>query len=77
MKEQVGPVWHANGTVMMGKPGDLDSCVDTNFRVHGLQSLRVADLSVCPFTAKYVFSFEIQRPLLTVLAVTIRRAWHI
>lgn len=39
---------------MMGKPDDVDSCVDTNFRVHGLDSLRVADLSVCPLTAKYV-----------------------
>lgn len=42
---------------MMGKPEDADSCVDTNFRVHGLESLRVADLSVCPLTAKYVFKF--------------------
>lgn len=42
---------------MMGKPDDADSCVDTNFRVHGLESLRVSDLSVCPLTAKYVFKF--------------------
>jgi choline dehydrogenase-like flavoprotein len=40
--------WHMSGTVCMG----LDStsaCVDSNFRVFGLEQLRVVDLSVCPF----------------------------
>lgn len=48
-KEQVGPVWHANGTVRMGKEEEGGS-VDSDGRVHGVQGLRVADLSVCPLT---------------------------
>jgi hypothetical protein len=48
-------MWHANGTVKMGKRGELLACVDTDFKVIGVQGLRVADLSVCPFTPKSVF----------------------
>lgn len=48
------PVWHANGTVKMGKTDDPTACVDSKFRVRGVDSLRVADLSVAPFTMKYV-----------------------
>lgn len=28
------------------------SCVNSNFKVFGLEGLRVADLSVCPFVTK-------------------------
>jgi choline dehydrogenase-like flavoprotein len=52
MKEATTTVWHANGTAAMGKPDDLQACVDTSFRVYGVQGLRVADLSVCPLTTK-------------------------
>lgn len=50
MKENASTVWHANGTVMMGKPSDEKTCVDSRFRVVGIDGLRVADLSVCPLT---------------------------
>ncbi|KAE9368323.1 GMC oxidoreductase [Stipitochalara longipes BDJ] len=40
--------WHMSGTVCMGV-NSASACVDSNFRVFGLESLRVVDLSVCPF----------------------------
>jgi choline dehydrogenase-like flavoprotein len=40
--------WHMTGTVKMGKPGDLDAAVDSDFRVMGIDNLRVADMSVVP-----------------------------
>jgi hypothetical protein len=30
------------------------ACVDSNFRVFGLEALRIVDLSVCPFAPKSV-----------------------
>lgn len=50
IEKNVGPVFHANGSVMMGKNGGKDACVDKDLKVFGLESLRVADLSVCPLT---------------------------
>ncbi|OJD30148.1 glucose-methanol-choline oxidoreductase [Diplodia corticola] len=41
--------WHMTGTVKMGRPDDDEACVDTRFRVKGLQGLRVVDNSVPPF----------------------------
>lgn len=41
--------WHMACTVRMGKPDDEDACVDSDFRVLGLENLRVVDMSVCPF----------------------------
>jgi choline dehydrogenase-like flavoprotein len=52
MKQTTGPVWHANGTVVMGKADDPSACVDQQFHVYGIQRLRVADLSVSPLTVK-------------------------
>ena len=52
MKDGATTVWHANGTVKMGKKGDEGACVDSGFRVYGVEGLRVADLSVCPLTPK-------------------------
>ena len=52
MKGGATTVWHANGTVKMGKSGDEGACVDSRFRVFGVEGLRVADLSVCPLTTK-------------------------
>lgn len=48
--EQAGTVWHANGTVKMGKKGEEGACVDKDGKVFGVKGLRVADLSVCPLT---------------------------
>lgn len=48
--DNAGTVWHANGTVKMGKKDDTNACVDSSFRVRGVQGLRVADLSVAPLT---------------------------
>lgn len=45
--------WHASGTCSMGK------VVDTNFRVRGVENLRVVDASVIPVP----LSAHIQAPL--------------
>jgi choline dehydrogenase len=39
---------HASCTNPMGKPGDKNAVVDSNFRVIGVQNLRVVDASVFP-----------------------------
>ncbi|KAF2738929.1 FAD/NAD(P)-binding domain-containing protein [Polyplosphaeria fusca] len=49
-KDAVSTVWHANGSVVMGKKDNAMACVDANFRVYGIEGLRVADVSVCPVT---------------------------
>jgi choline dehydrogenase-like flavoprotein len=36
------------GTVKMGKAGEKDACVDSDFKVVGIENLRVADMSVVP-----------------------------
>ncbi|KAH8799830.1 glucose-methanol-choline oxidoreductase [Xylogone sp. PMI_703] len=48
--EQAEVVWHANGTVKMGHKSDPMACVDSDFKVFGIDGLRVVDLSICPFT---------------------------
>lgn len=41
--------WYMSGTCMMGREGEKDSAVvDTRMRVFGVDSLRVADMSVVP-----------------------------
>lgn len=42
------------GTVKMGKPAEPDTCVDKDFRLAGLQGLRVVDMSVAPLMSKWV-----------------------
>ncbi|KAL8991998.1 MAG: hypothetical protein Q9169_007462 [Polycauliona sp. 2 TL-2023] len=42
-------MWHACGTVKMGKPNEPGTCVDTDFKVLGVSNLRVVDMSVVPF----------------------------
>lgn len=42
--------WHTVGSCRMG-PSSADSVVDSELRVHGLQGLRVADISVLPTIA--------------------------
>lgn len=41
--------WHPSCTVKMGNNKDEKACVGSDFRVRGLQGLRVVDLSVLPF----------------------------
>jgi choline dehydrogenase-like flavoprotein len=36
----------------MGKRDQKDACVDTDFKVRGIESLRVADLSILPLLPK-------------------------
>jgi choline dehydrogenase-like flavoprotein len=43
--------WHMSSTVRMGASPDT-ACVDSDFRVFGVNNLRVVDLSVCPFVPK-------------------------
>ncbi|KAF1994742.1 GMC oxidoreductase [Amniculicola lignicola CBS 123094] len=40
--------WHMSGTARMGKQ-EGDAVVDSKFRIFGLESCRIVDLSVCPF----------------------------
>jgi choline dehydrogenase-like flavoprotein len=51
VKKFFGSSWHMSCTVKMGKDSKT-ACVDSNFRVFGLECLRVCDLSVCPFVPK-------------------------
>jgi choline dehydrogenase len=48
VKQHIIPSQHFGGTCKMGKPNDPMAVVDTEFRVLGLQSLRVIDASVMP-----------------------------
>ena len=41
-----------SGTVKMGRKDDPEACVDNNFRVLGVEQLRVADLSCIPILMK-------------------------
>lgn len=40
-----------SGTIAMGKD-EANACVDSSFKVFGLDRLRVADMSVCPMVPK-------------------------
>ncbi|KAI0020992.1 glucose-methanol-choline oxidoreductase-like protein [Xylariomycetidae sp. FL0641] len=46
-RSNVRSSWHMCGTVRMGT--DEGACVDASFKVLGIDHLRVADMSVCPF----------------------------
>lgn len=50
MKEGLSTGLHANGTVKMGKLEDSSACVSPDFRVYGMEGLRVVDMSVSPLT---------------------------
>lgn len=40
--------WNMKGPVKMGKSGDSDAIVDANFKVIGIENLRIADMGVVP-----------------------------
>ncbi|XXG96269.1 hypothetical protein Hte_002550 [Hypoxylon texense] len=46
--QTISSSWHMTGTTKMGKPGDADAVVDKDFRVMGIEGLRVADMGVVP-----------------------------
>jgi choline dehydrogenase-like flavoprotein len=47
-RRNISSTWHMLGTVKMGKTGDSDAAVDSDFKLKGFEGVRVADLSVCP-----------------------------
>ncbi|KAJ6440108.1 glucose-methanol-choline (gmc) oxidoreductase [Purpureocillium lavendulum] len=47
-RQTISSSWHMTGTIKMGQPGDKDAVVDRDFRVMGIDNLRVADMSVVP-----------------------------
>ena len=50
-KQGTGSTWHMTGTARMGKIAD-DAVVDKNFKVFGVEGLRVADMSIYPILPK-------------------------
>jgi choline dehydrogenase-like flavoprotein len=63
IKKTVGTAMHVAGTVKMGPPEDKTACLDIDFRVRGLESLRVADMSIVPELIRYV-NFQVFKLLL-------------
>jgi choline dehydrogenase-like flavoprotein len=47
-----GSTFHMTGTCKMGKVGEEDAVVDKDFKVIGLENLRVVDMSVIPLLPK-------------------------
>lgn len=56
VKDNLMSVLHPVATVKMGRKDDPNACADTDFRVRGVQNLRVIDLSVCPLITRLVDS---------------------
>ncbi|KAH8879216.1 alcohol oxidase [Thozetella sp. PMI_491] len=50
-RQTISSSWHMTGTAKMGKPTDADAVVGPDFRVLGIQGLRIADMSVVPVLA--------------------------
>lgn len=47
-RQTISSSWHMTGTLKMGKVGEEDAVVDNDFKVIGIEGLRVADMSVVP-----------------------------
>lgn len=47
-RQTISSSWHMTGTLKMGKRGEPDAVVDSDFKVMGVENLRVADMSVVP-----------------------------
>ncbi|PGH10324.1 hypothetical protein GX51_00081 [Blastomyces parvus] len=47
-KQNISSSWHMESTAKMGQAGDTDAVVDCNYRLMGIDCLRVADMSVSP-----------------------------
>lgn len=52
-------LYHTSGTVKMGLSSNRSSCVDHDLKVHGLESLRVADMSVTPMLPRLVSAVSV------------------
>lgn len=50
-RQNISFSWHMTGTLKMGKKDDTDAVVDSDFRLKGIEGLRVADMSVVPMLA--------------------------
>lgn len=51
--DNLGSTWHMTGTCKMGRDqGQDEAVVDGNFKVHGVDGLRVVDMSVVPIIVK-------------------------
>ncbi|KAF8859468.1 glucose-methanol-choline oxidoreductase [Acephala macrosclerotiorum] len=48
VREMSITVWHACGTCKMGRVGEEGTCVGSDFKVRGVEGLRVVDMSVAP-----------------------------
>jgi choline dehydrogenase-like flavoprotein len=51
IKRNTNSSWHMLCTARMGRD-ERDACVDSEFKVFGLEALRIVDFSVCPFVPK-------------------------
>ncbi|KAJ5719869.1 hypothetical protein N7493_006747 [Penicillium malachiteum] len=47
-RQNISSSWHMTGTVKMGQKGDPDAVVDPNFKLIGIENLRIADMGVVP-----------------------------
>ncbi|KAF5020737.1 hypothetical protein F66182_7239 [Fusarium sp. NRRL 66182] len=50
-RSTISSSWHMTGTTKMGKKGDADAVVDSNFKLIGFEGLRIADMGVVPILA--------------------------
>ncbi|KAH7219502.1 hypothetical protein DER44DRAFT_761096 [Fusarium oxysporum] len=50
-KNTISSSWHMTGTTKMGKKGDPDAVVDSDFKVIGFEGLRITDMGVVPVLA--------------------------
>lgn len=50
-RQTISSSWHMTGTTKMGKPGDAEAVVDSDFKVIGFENLRIADMGVVPIIA--------------------------
>jgi len=55
-------MWHPSSTVAMGAAGDSLTCLDTDFKVKGVEGLRVVDCSAIPLMIRYYF-YASQKPI--------------
>ncbi|KAK2795801.1 hypothetical protein FQN52_003651 [Onygenales sp. PD_12] len=47
-RQNISSSWHMKSTAKMGKPGVVDAAVDKDYRLMGIENLRIADMSVVP-----------------------------